>query len=201
MVSAATRRWAVLGVATLAAIVWGAWRSDPAALPGVLGTVALVAAVVAWLASRRWEVDAEAGTVTVSHLRGLRRTVQVAQTDWVHVVDAGMGVANLELMPARGRTVRLGLLRVNPVVEGSREPAVLWTLADLLERHAPDPERWPEVLRRQAAHLVEGGDVEDSPLALVTTRGRARSGPGTSSAAVLDALAERDREAGSEEDR
>lgn len=138
-------------------------------LPGVplLGGLLLLLAAAL---PRRTTVDAVDGTLARRSWRGARRVVRLADARRVEVTRTGH-VARLEVDDgvARRRLLPTGVALVasGGYVERSQSPEDLTWLADVIGRHAPGARGSRDTvraLREQAAHLMSGGAVPDSPL-------------------------------------
>lgn len=162
---------AVAVVVVVAGFVWALVTHPVAAL--VL--VVVLVLVFGFLIGRRTFLDIDDGAVVRDVWGLLPRSTHWAGADAVTVRSNNGGQDLLEVRgPGRGASIYLPLVAVDLGGDRSQSPEFLRTLADQIERWAPERAAVVSDLRAQADHLDSGGAVRESPLARAHLRlGRA----------------------------
>lgn len=176
-----SRSGTVWGLATVAAVVvamgfLAVTQPEYDVPAAVLAVVAVL--VVAVLASGGQTIDTATGAITSTRARVLKRSVDLADARTVALVDNRGGGLHLTVKPRSGRAVLVPVLLLSDHVKRSQSPEILWLLADQVEQRCSGAGKVPEQLRRQAAHLDQGGTAEDSPFAALVTHGVMRAAKG-----------------------
>ena len=133
-------------------------------IAAVVGGLLFVCSVVFVVARRTW-LDPDRGLL-VREVAGVWRR-SVAWDDASELrVRSSAGQASLEVRGSGRRTsAYVSLVAVDLGGDRSLPPAVLDTLADQIERWAPQRRAVVKLLRAQADHIAAGGSVRGSPVA------------------------------------
>ncbi len=127
---------------------------------------AVFVAFVAYLVTRRTWLDPDRGLLVREAAGVWRRSVAWADASELRVRSNGAGQALLQVRGAGRRTsTHLALVAVDMGGDRSLSPEFLRTLADQIERWAPERGAVVKLLRAQADHVAAGGTVRESPVA------------------------------------
>lgn len=168
LLSRSATMWLSVAAAALgvpAVVVW-AFLTQPVGNRVAAVVVGLLfLGFVVFLVTRRSWLDPDRGLL-VREVGGVwRRSVAWADASELRVRSSG-GQAMLEVRGAGRRTpTYLALVAVDLGGDRSLSPEFLRTLADQIERWAPQRGAVVKLLRAQADHVAAGGAVRESPVA------------------------------------
>jgi hypothetical protein len=153
-------------VSVPAVLIWAFLTQPVGGQIAALVFGAVFVAFVAYLVTRRTWLDPHRGLL-VREVAGVwRRSVAWADASELRVRSNGAGQALLQVRGAGRRTsTHLALVAVDMGGDRSLSPDFLRTLADQIERWAPQRGAVVRQLRAQADHVAGGGTVRESPVA------------------------------------
>ena len=155
---------AAVGVA--AVVVWAFLTQPVGNRIAALVVGVLVVGFVIFLVTRRTWLDPDRGLLVREVARVWRRSVAWADASELRVRSNGAGQAVLGVRGAGRRTsTYVALVAVDLGGDRSLSPEFLRTLADQIERWAPQRGAVVKLLRAQADHVASGGAVRESPVA------------------------------------
>lgn len=166
LLSRSPSMWVSMGVAVvgLLAVVGYYSLDDATRVPAIVVGVLLLGFLGVLLSRRTW-VDTDNGGVVRETARVYRREVPWAEARTVQVRSNNGGQALLQVQ-GRGGSAYIPLVAVDLGGDRTQQPQFLETLADEIERWAPERAAVVKQLRAQAAHVAAGGAVRESPIAL-----------------------------------
>jgi hypothetical protein len=165
LVSREASMWVAGGVAVLGVVAVSVYFAlDSATRVPAIVVGALLLLGLGILLSRRTWLDTVNGRVVRETARVYRREVPWAEARTVGVRSNNAGQALLQVQGGRG-SAWIPLVAVDVGGDRTQKPEFLELLADEVERWAPERGAVVKQLRAQAAHVVAGGAVRDSPIA------------------------------------
>jgi hypothetical protein len=156
---------AVAAVGVPAIVIWAFLTQPIGDRAAAVAVGVLLVGFVVFLATRRTWLDPDHGLL-VREVAGVwRRSIAWADASEVRVRSNG-GQALLQVRSKGWRTsAYLALVAVDVGGDRSLPPEFLRTLADQIERWAPERGAVAKLLRAQADHMAAGGAVRESPVA------------------------------------
>jgi hypothetical protein len=158
---------AIAGAVAIPAVVVWALITQPVTnqVAGIVGSAVLVV-FLGLLIFRNTSLDTERGLVVRTICGVWDRPVAWASASRVRIRNNNAGQALLEVRGEGRRTsTYLPLVAVDLGGDRSQPPEFLRTLADQIERWAPERAAVVKQLRAQADHVAAGGTVRESPVA------------------------------------